>query len=167
MKRWWPTACVALLAWVMPVWAEHASIDLKVLHFDPQTSALKDQVSASMDHDPPEGGSNPRPLLKVKAGDPLVLQFFFTNTYPHKDLKDATIRYFVVREEKANQKPLPDLTKDVVTDGQFTLNFKPQAKVGARVAFTIAKPGVYLIRVESVNTQSDHEHFSAIDLQVE
>jgi hypothetical protein len=120
-----------------------------------------------MDHDPPEGGSNPRPLLKVKAGDPLVLQFFFTNTYPHKDLKDATIRYFVVREEKANQKPLPDLTKDVVTDGQFTLNFKPQAKVGARVAFTITKPGVYLIRVESVNTQSDHEHFAAIDVQVE
>ncbi len=30
----------------------------------------------------------------------------------------------------------------------------------------IDTPGVYLIRVETRNTQSDHEHFSAIDLVV-
>ena len=30
----------------------------------------------------------------------------------------------------------------------------------------VAEPGVYLIRVETRDTQSDHEHFAAIDLVV-
>ena len=146
--------------------AEHASIDLRVLQFDPATGSLRGQASASADTDPPVGGLHPRPLLMVKANEPLVLQFFYTNTYPHGEVKDVTIRYFVVREEKAGQKVLPDY-KQAVTEGHFTLDFKPKAKVGARVEFTIPTPGVYLLRVQSENTQSDHEHFSAIDLQVE
>jgi hypothetical protein len=28
-------------------------------------------------------------------------------------------------------------------------------------------PGIYLVRVDTVNTKSDHEHFAAMDLQVE
>ena len=113
------------------------------------------------------GGLLPRPLLKVKAGDPLVLQFFFTNTYPHGEIKGATVSYFVVREEKPRQKNVPDLTQGVITQGRFTLNFKPKGRAGARVHFTITTPGFYLVRVQSGNTQSDHEHFSALDLQVE
>jgi hypothetical protein len=167
MKLCWPAACLIVLGCVLTAQAEHAIISLKVFHYNPQSLALENQAEATMDHDPPMGGLNPRPLLKSKAGEPLVMQFFFTNTYPHKDIKDAAVRYFVVREEKPNQKQLPDLSKDVVTDGKFSLNFKPQGKVGARLAFTITKPGIYLLRVESVNTQSDHEHFAAIDLQIE
>ena len=37
----------------------------------------------------------------------------------------------------------------------------------ARVSFTLKEPGVYLLRVQTANTKSDHEHFSAIDLQAE
>jgi hypothetical protein len=47
------------------------------------------------------------------------------------------------------------------------MDFKPKCRVGARVTFKIAKPGLYLIRVQTINTQSDHEHFSAVDLQAE
>ena len=61
---------------------------------------------------------------------------------------------------------VPDLDK-AVTKGSFTLNFKPKARVGARVAFKIKEPGFYLLRVHTTNTNSDHEHFSAIDLQIE
>jgi hypothetical protein len=39
--------------------------------------------------------------------------------------------------------------------------------VGARVAFRVPEPGVYLLRVDSFHTNSDHEHFAAIDLQAE
>ena len=59
------------------------------------------------------------------------------------------------------------MDKNVVAMGQFHSNFKPKCRVGARVAFTVREPGVYLLRVDSFNTNSDHEHFSAIDLQVE
>jgi hypothetical protein len=54
-----------------------------------------------------------------------------------------------------------------VTDGQFTLNLKPKCRVGSRVAFVLKEPGFYVLRVETVNTDSDHEHFAAIDIEVE
>jgi hypothetical protein len=148
-------------------YAEHASIDLRVYRYDLASGSIKDQAHASMDSDPPVGGLNPRPLLRVKAKEPLVLQFFYTNTYPHAEVKDVTIRYFVVREEKARQKNVPPLDKNVVMQGHFNLNFKPKSKVGARVSFTVPTPGIYLLRVQSENTESDHEHFSAIDIQAE
>jgi len=73
----------------------------------------------------------------------------------------------VARREKVKQKEVPDFRRDMVTKGQFQLNFKPMTRVGARVAFTIPEPGIYMLRVDTINTASDHEHFSAIDLQVE
>jgi hypothetical protein len=79
----------------------------------------------------------------------------------------VTVRYFVVRADKAGQKNVPDLKKGTVTQGRFQMNFKPKCRVGARVTFAVKDPGVYLLRVQTANTNSDHEHFSAIDLQVE
>jgi hypothetical protein len=146
--------------------AEHASIDLRIFHADPQTGLIKEEASASADEEPPPGGVKPRPLFKVKAQEALVLQFYFTNTYPHGDIKGVTVHYFVVREDKPRQKTLPDLGKGLVTEGRFLMNFKPKCRVGARVVFTITEPGTYLLRVQSENTQSDHEHFAAIDLDV-
>ncbi len=147
--------------------AEHARIDLRVSQRDAATGTMKDQATASMDVEPPLGGINNRPLAKVRAREPLVVQFFFTNTYPHATIKRARVRYFVVRVDKIGQKNVPELTKDVITQGSFDLNFKPQGRVGARVEVTIPTPGIYLLRVQSENTDSDHEHISAIDLQVE
>lgn len=160
-------ALLALLALPLTARSEHARIDLRVLRSGPNTNQAPGEASAHADQEPPAGGSEPRPLFKAKAGEPLVLQFFLTNTYPHGDLKNVTVRWYVVREEKARQKTLPDRSKGTVTEGQVTMNFKPKCRVGARVAFTIKGPGLYLLRVETANTNSDHEHFAAIDLQVE
>jgi hypothetical protein len=147
--------------------AEHANIDLRVVQNDPATGAIVGQASAFADTEPPAGGLNPRPHLKVKAGVPCIVQFIFINTYPHHDLKDATITYFVARVDKLRQKTPPDLTKAAVTQGRFTLNFKPKGKVGVRQTLTLPAPGIYLLRVQSGNTDSDHEHFAAIDLEAE
>ena len=46
------------------------------------------------------------------------------------------------------------------------MDFKPGSKAGQRTTVKIDAPGVYLIRVETRNTQSDHEHFAAIDVVV-
>jgi hypothetical protein len=146
--------------------AEHATIDLRVLRLDPASGAEQDEGSARADQEPPAGGHIPRPLFKVKAGDPLVLQFVLTNNYPHGEVKGVTVLYYVVREEKAGQKEVPDPARATV-GGKFTMTFKPKCRVGARVAFTVKEPGLYLVRVETLNTNSDHEHFSAIDLLVE
>ncbi|HLJ97828.1 MAG TPA: hypothetical protein VKU02_31995 [Gemmataceae bacterium] len=161
---------LVLLAWsylAIPIQAEHADIDLLILHLDSVTGVPTEEGRSSVDREPPAGGLRPRPVIPVKANDPLALQFVLINTYPHGEKKDVTVRYFVVREEKTGQKTLPGLGKDVVTQGRFTLNFKPKCRVGARVCFTLKERGVYLLRVETLNTDSDHEHFSAIDLRAE
>jgi hypothetical protein len=147
--------------------AEHAAIKLRVFRVEAESGKTLDEANAVADEEPPAGGINPRAVFKVKSGDPLVMQFILTNAYPHGELKDVTVRYFVARIDKVGQKKLPDLQRGTITEGRFNLNLKPKARVGARVAFTIREPGVYLLRVHTLNTKSDHEHISAIDLLVE
>lgn len=160
---------VATTYWARVVRAEHAVIDLKV--FSPEG-----QVEAISDQEPPFGGVNPRPRLEVKTDDALALQFVLTNVYPHGVIKNAKIRYFVVRTEKIGQKTIPPLKtgrgvatkaqikETVVTQGEVVMNLKPKCRVGARVRFRISEPGIYLVRIDTLNTKSDHEHFSSIDL---
>ena len=76
------------------------------------------------------------------------------------------VHFYIARQNKVGQKELPDLKGDVVLESAFDMDFKPGGKAGQRTTLKIDTPGVYLIRVESRNTQSDHEHFSAIDLVV-
>jgi hypothetical protein len=158
---------LALVLYLAPARAEHAHISLRVIQIDAATGKSREDVAAQADQEPPQGGLEARPLVKAKAREPLVLQFFFTNTYPHGVTKKVTVRYFVVREEKLKQKNVPDLAQGTVLQGDFQMNFKPKCRVGARVAFTVPEPGLYLLRVDSLNTNSDHEHFAALDLQVE
>ena len=150
---------VLLALATMAARAEHATINLQVI-------GSQDQQEASADQEPPFGGVNPRPRLTVKVGDPLVLQFILTNVYPHGVLKDVTVRYVVVSTGKFGATETPELTQGVVTQGAATFHFKPKCRVGARLAFRIVEPGIYMVRVDTLNTKSDHEHFSAIDLDV-
>jgi hypothetical protein len=140
-------------------WAEHAKIELEV-------AGRRGDVRAHVDQTPPEWGKNPRPVLKVRPNEPVKVQFMLTNIYPHKTLENVVVHFFVVREEKTGQKEIPDLKGDVVVESAFDMDFKPGGKAGQRTTFKIAEPGVYLVRVETRNTQSDHEHFAAIDLVV-
>jgi hypothetical protein len=167
MKRALAVALFLIAAVPWSVRAEHANINLRVFRVDPATGLAGDEVTAHADQEPPAGGVQPRPLFKAKAGEPLAFEFILVNTYPHGINKDVSVRYFVVREQAPRQKVLPDLAQGVVTQGKFVLNFRPKSRVGARVAFTVRDAGVYLLRVDTLNTGSDHEHFSAIDLRVE
>jgi hypothetical protein len=167
MKRYCVLALLGLTAWALTARAEHASIELRVMRLDPESGLSREEAKAAADQEPPAAGVHERPLFKVKAGEPLVLQFIYTNAYPHGVTKNVRIRYFLVRAEKAGQKTVPPLDENVVTQGQFQMNFKPKGRVGARVAFTVREPGIYLLRVDSFNTNSDHEHFAAIDVKAE
>jgi hypothetical protein len=143
-----------------PAWAEHAKITLDVAGPGGQKSAFVDQT-------PPASGKNPRPVLKVRAGEPIKVNWQLTNVYPHKTLANVVVHFFIAREENPGQKALPDLGGDVVIESAFDMDFKPGTKVGQRHTLRIDTPGAYLVRVETRQTQSDHEHFSAIDLVVE
>jgi len=140
-------------------WAEHAVIKLQVSGPDGRQESFADQ-------EPPAGGIKRRPRMTVKHGDPLVFEFLLTNAYPHKQIDGVTVRYFVVRTGAFGVKELPDLKSAAVMQGTVGMNFKPKCRVGARFTLRIGEPGIYVIRVDTQNTQSDHEHFSAIDLEV-
>jgi hypothetical protein len=140
--------------------AEHAKINLDVV-------VPGDQKTAFVDQTPPEAGKNPRPVIKAKVGDPIKVEWLFTNVYPHKTIENVVMHFFIARQERVGQKTVPDLKGDVVLESAFDMDFKPGTKAGARTTLKIDTPGVYLIRVESRGTQSDHEHFAAIDLVIE
>jgi hypothetical protein len=154
--------------------AEHARIDLRA-------SSEGKEVNAVADQEPPAGGRNTPPVLKVHVNKPIVLQFILTNTYPHTVIDHVTVLYSVVRVDKLGRKAAPSfsdrsgLDKNsqplseprVVTKGQFIMDFKPECRVGTRLKFQITDPGLYSARVETLGTQSDHEHFSAVDLVAE
>ncbi|GAC1473242.1 MAG: hypothetical protein NVSMB9_21530 [Isosphaeraceae bacterium] len=139
---------------------EHARINLDVVSPEGQQTAFVDQT-------PPDSGKNPRPVLKAKAGQAIKVQWMLTNVYPNKTLENVVVHFFIAKEEKAGQKGLPDLRGDVVVESAFEMDFKPGAKAGQRSTIRIDEPGVYLVRVETRQTNSDHEHFSAVDLVIE
>jgi len=154
-----PTVILALTSFAR---GEHAKINLDV-------TAKGTQETAFVDQTPPESGKNPRPVVKVKMREPVKVQYMLTNIYPHKTLENVVVHFYVARQGKVAQKELPNLgdEQNVVLETAFEMDFKPGAKAGARTSFKIDTPGVYLIRVETRQTQSDHEHFAAIDLVVE
>ena len=160
---------VSMVAWLLlaglplsAARAEHAKINLDVV-------VPGDQKTAFVDQTPPATGKSPRPVIKAKAGEKIKVQWMFTNVYPHKTLENVVLHFFVVREEKAGQETLPDLSSDDAAEVETALEmtFKPGTKAGQKSTIRLDTPGVYLIRIESRETQSDHEHFAAVDLIVE
>jgi hypothetical protein len=160
-----PRLCTALLAFAVAASAaraEHAKIQLDV-KVDGQTTA-----TAFVDQTPPAWGKNPRPVIRAKVGQEIQIQWVLTNVYPHKTLENVVVHSFVAPQEKTGQKELPDLSRESIPlETAYELDLKPGAKTGARAALRLDRPGAYLIRVESRNTQSDHEHFAAVDLVIE
>lgn len=155
----WAAAVLIVGTFAGSALAEHARIELQVTGPD-------GHVTARVDQTPPEWGKNPRPVLRVRAGAPVKVQFLLTNVYPHKTLPDVVVHLFVVAEEKAGQEAIPDLGDDLVLETAFDMDLKPGGKAGQRSSFRVDRPGAYLVRVETRNTGSDHEHFAAIDLIV-
>src|SRR5579885_2067694 len=141
--------------------AEHFEIDLTV-------KSAQDAPTAHCDTDPPAQGSNPRPLCHARRGEELTLQFFFSSNFPHSTIKNVRVCYYIAPIQEAGKQAMPQPRTSRLLEGSFDMDFKPDTgKVGLRERLHIDRPGVYLVRVESQHSDSDHEHFAAIDLVVE
>jgi hypothetical protein len=144
--------------------AEHFNIDLTV-------ESGHEKGEGHADTSPPLQGNNPRAVCHAKRDDLIVMQFFFRSNFPHDPIKNVTVRYYITPLQK--QGADPDVSAATVVSGNFVMDFKPKSdqdpggKVGLRQQFHLSKPGPYLVRVQSENSDSDHEHFAAVDLIVE
>src|SRR6516165_7697350 len=106
------------LAWPgLTARAEHAKINLDV-------SGPKEEKTSHVDQTPPAWGKNPRPVVHVRVGEQIKIQWSFTNVYPHKSLENVVIHFYIARQEKIGQKELPDLRGDVVQESAFEIDFK-------------------------------------------
>jgi hypothetical protein len=139
--------------------AEH--FDIRLLAAGPNGTTEE----AFADQSPPVGGLNQRPVLRARAGDAITIQFVMTNVYAHSSARDAGVRFYVVREREIGQRTVPPL-ENLTVEGSFAFNLKPRARIAAKERVVLSEPGIYLLRVESLRTQRDHEHFAAIDLEV-
>jgi len=161
-----PTECLLLGAFVTIALsigvarAEHFDITLTV-------EGAGKKAEAYSDDSPPPEGLHPRPVFHARAGDPLTMQFFMTYVNPHDLAPQVTIRFFVTPKKRLGQKGVPSPEGKAVIEGTFVMDFKPKSRLGLTQKFRIAHPGVYLLRLESVNSPSDHQHFAAIDLVIE
>jgi hypothetical protein len=163
-----------LLGWAAGAWilfttlqaqAEHFAITLKV-------ESAQGKAEAFADEEPPVGGLNPRPVFHTLAGQRLTWQFFLTNVKPHAPFRRLKVHYALIEQDNSrtgqttaalsSKNPEPP-----VFEGEFLLDLKYHGRVGIRQQFQIDHPGLYLLRVESENSGSDHEHFSAINIQVD
>ena len=142
--------------------AEHFDIALRA-----QSGRL--QVEASMDTTPPIGGVNPRPVLRLKPGDPVHITWKMKSGFPHGVMKAVTVHFFIVREKEIGQKPVPDPSGPAgILDNRFVMDFAPTASASGSLNFTLPSSGNYLVRLQSEDTHQDHdhEHFSAVDIVV-
>jgi hypothetical protein len=152
---------VIVLLTPMVARAEHFVIELTV-------KSAQDEATAHSDTDPPAQGLKPRPICHAKLGEELTLQFFVTSNFPHNALKRVNVRYYISPEKEAGKKAPADSSKPAVIEGSFLMDFKPETgRVGLRQRLHIDQPGSYIVRVESEHSDSDHEHFAALDLVVE
>jgi hypothetical protein len=89
-----------------------------------------------------------------------------TDAKPHGPFVQLKVRYYLAREAKAGQKQPPAPGADPILQGEFIMDMNYKDRVGVRQEFHVDKPGTYLLRVESANSHGDHEHFSAVDLEI-
>jgi hypothetical protein len=123
-------------------------------------------AQADTDTMPPANGKKPRPLLHVSKNAPVHLHWSVKNT-ERKKLEKLLVHLFVVREAKAGQPEVPDPRQGAVWETVLATALEPGQETHGDLELPIDQPGTYLARVESGFTERDHEHFAAIDLQVE
>lgn len=150
---------LGLSLWRVPAAAaSHLAVELTV-------EGRPQPAHAVMDTTPPPGGTHPRPLVHVRANDPVKLHWSMKNT-DRKKLDRLLVHLLIVREAQAGQKEVPD-RKDAVWETISATALDPGKETHGDVEVPVGEPGTYLVRVESMFTERDHEHFAAVDLQVE
>jgi len=144
---------------------------LRAEHFDIHLTLKGAQgtVAARWDTSPPEGGLNPREVLKASVGEELTLDWSVVSDYPHGTMKGVRVRIYGAPEERVGQRREPERTAPRLFDNSFTADFLPEHGARGQMHFRVHHAGNYLIRLQSENTAAEHghEHFAAIDLQVE
>ena len=151
---------MALVAFSNPARAEHFTIELEVK--GPKVNHMVRTETAGLGVKP-----KPRAVLEVQAGDQVTVKWTLTSTASKDTIKDVLVHFYAVKISKAGDPPPPKLAKDVLLETALTMDFKPKDKSHGELTLKPEKPGVYLLRLETIVDPAghqDHEHFATLDL---
>jgi hypothetical protein len=149
-------------AWCGAASAHHFAIDLEARASAGKRSAQTDTLA-------PGVKPKPRPVLPVKAGEQIQVQWTLTSREPKASFKNVIVHFFVVKQDEVGQQRVPELTRGVVVESALTMDFHPGEKTRGAITVTLDQPGAYLLRLEtmeSATASGGHEHFAALDLLV-
>jgi hypothetical protein len=156
--------CLLSCIWLFPAAARahHFTIDLEVASGKAKKVAHAETLGL---------GSKPktRVVIELKAGTTLKVKWKLTNSDAKATFKDVLVHFFVVKQQTLGQAFVPKLDKGVAVESALTMDFKPNENNEAELTFKIAKPGAYLLRLETIGAavgKDGHEHFAAFDLDV-
>jgi hypothetical protein len=113
-------------------------------------------------------GSKPKPreVLEVQAGDKITIKW--TLITPQETVKDVLVHFYAVKVNKAGDAPPSKLDKDVLLESALTMDFKAKDKNEGELSLQVEKPGVYLLRLETLRTKrpgaNEHEYFASLDV---
>jgi len=159
------TCVTAVLGWLVcssPAWANHFTIDLRVEAGKAGKTAHAETAGIGAR---PKG----RGVLDVQKGQRVRVKWVLRSAAAKEKAEDVVVHFFVVKEDRAGQRAVPKLTKDVTVETALTMDFKPKDKAQGELSFQIDKPGCYLLRLETIGAakgRDGHEHFAALDLVV-
>jgi hypothetical protein len=140
--------------------ADSFAIELAVKAKDAETTEAKY----------PAADSKPQPRATLTAGvnAPITVKWTLRNTHQTQTVSDVLVHFFAVKIDKPNQAEIPKLTKNVVVETALTMDFRPQDKTDGEITFTVASPGVYLLRLELRGNaaKEGRDHYAALDLIV-
>jgi hypothetical protein len=153
---------LGILLFVPGARADHFAIDLKVQVGKMCKTAHAEIMALGVK--PKKRGT-----LTVHADALLTVAWTLRSTATKATVKNVLVHFFVVKEPQAGQSTVPKLNKDVVVESALTLDFQPADKARGELHFTIAQPGNYLVRLETIGAavgRDAYEHFAALDVLV-
>lgn len=113
--------------------------------------------------------AKPRPVLEAPAGQAVTVKWTLRCTDSKRTFNEVIAHFLAVKEEKAGQRAVPKLDKDVAAESALNMDFKPKDAADGQLTFTIKEPGAYLLRLETIGAGAGadgQEYFAALDLVV-
>ena len=142
--------------------AEPFAIDLEV-------RSGKARKTAHAESAAPGARQKGRDVLEVKAGAPVTVKWKLSSTDRKATVKDVTVHFFAVKQDRPGQQAVPKLDKGVIAESALSMDFGPKDKNEGTLSFTIDEPGCYLFRLETIGATAGpagHENFAALDVKV-
>ena len=110
-----------------------------------------------------------RETVEAKAGERVTVKWKFVNTDQKTTIKDVTIHFYAVIAENAAQAAIKKLDQGVIAESALNMDFGPKEANEGELHFAIDRPGLYLLRVETIGAvagPAGHEEFAALDVNV-